>query len=127
MNSSNGINKFRLIPPSFATHKRFALTLLSPIVLAACASQVFTQWGVVLEEEICYENDCFTTVRWEDGSFSTVDNRFLPNARIIYRHCVHSQPRGSDESLECSKTVYETPLAQFDRNQDEVEAITKPD
>jgi len=79
----------------------------------ACASKIFTQRGVVSDEEICYENVCYTTVNWEDGSSTNVENRFLPDKYIVYRHCYINE----EGDTECQSKVYEQPIAIFNRDE----------
>lgn len=86
------------------------------LVFTGCASTTFNQQGKVSAEVICYAQKCFTTVYWEDGSYSGVDNEFLPSVDIVYRICHIT----SDREIVCRPDVYETPILLFDKGSKEM-------
>jgi hypothetical protein len=86
-------------------------------LLFSCANNTFTQQGQLTTERICYDNKCYTTIKWEDGSFSSVEDAFLPSQETVYRHCYVEK----EQKILCSREVYEQPILIFDRNFEDIE------
>ncbi len=97
--------------------KGYSVFYLTVIILCtACASTTFTQEGEVSDENICYANKCYTTIYWEDGTFSNIEDDFLPTTKIVFRHCYLTPAK----KIICRPTIYEQPIRLFDKSFEEV-------
>jgi hypothetical protein len=92
------------------------------ILCSACASNTFTQQGEISTEKICYQQTCYTTIYWEDGSISSNESRFLPDTIIVYRHCHFVN---NSDTL-CRDEVYEQPIILFNQNRSEAAKAIPP-
>lgn len=96
---------------------RYVLFYIPVLMLcSACASNTFTQQGKVSSEEICYQQQCYSTIYWEDGSYSSIEKEVLPDSQTVYRHCYVA----SDGDIVCRPNIYKQPILLFDNSLEDI-------
>jgi len=95
---------------------KLAYLALFMFVLQGCAVNTFTQQGRVSSEETCYEDDCYITIYWQDGTFSQASKQSLPGTERVFRHCFIDQQKNTV----CDEQIYEKPIRIFERRKDDL-------